>query len=211
MICRVCGIDKELIGFNFRKDSQKYRTECCECQYARTKEYIQRNKQKVLEYQRVYRLETTEKRAAMHKIYAPLYRERNLERLQVYKKNWRLENKDRINEQFREKMRTDLQFRLKRTLKARINMGLKKGYRSRDIIKMLQCSIPEFKKYIESQFQEGMTWENWTSNGWHMDHKKPLALFDLTDPKQVAEATHYTNFQPLWAIDNLKKGKKYEC
>jgi hypothetical protein len=48
-----------------------------------------------------------------------------------------------------------------------------------------------------------MTWDNWTTDGWHIDHIKPLASsFDLTDRKQFLEACHYTNLQPLWAKDN---------
>jgi len=53
-----------------------------------------------------------------------------------------------------------------------------------------------------------MTWDNWTLDGWHIDHIKPLASFDLTDRKQLLEACHYTNLQPLWAKDNLTKNDK---
>jgi desulfoferrodoxin (superoxide reductase-like protein) len=53
-----------------------------------------------------------------------------------------------------------------------------------------------------------MTWDNWTTDGWHIDHIKPLASFDLTDRKQLLEACHYTNLQPLWAKDNLIKSDK---
>ena len=44
---------------------------------------------------------------------------------------------------------------------------------------------------------------------WHVDHIKPCASFDLTDPKQQEICFHYTNLQPLWAIDNIKKGSKF--
>jgi hypothetical protein len=50
-----------------------------------------------------------------------------------------------------------------------------------------------------------MTWENWTTNGWHIDHIRPLASFDLTDRQQFLVACHYTNLQPLWATENRKK------
>jgi hypothetical protein len=64
--------------------------------------------------------------------------------------------------------------------------------------------------YLESLFSSGMSWENWGSgpDKWHIDHKRPLASFDLTDRDQVLIACHYTNLQPLWSFDNLSKGAK---
>jgi hypothetical protein len=54
-----------------------------------------------------------------------------------------------------------------------------------------------------------MTWQNHGTHGWHIDHKKPLSLFDLSNEEQLRAACNYTNLQPLWAHDNLVKGNKY--
>jgi hypothetical protein len=69
----------------------------------------------------------------------------------------------------------------------------------------LGCSISYYKDYIESKFQEGMTWENYGVHGWHLDHIIPCTAFDLTNPEQIKKCFHYTNTQPLWAKDNIKK------
>jgi DNA/RNA endonuclease G (NUC1) len=53
-----------------------------------------------------------------------------------------------------------------------------------------------------------MNWENYGKNGWHIDHIIPCASFDLTDPKQQKNCFHYTNLQPLWAADNIRKSDK---
>ena len=87
-------------------------------------------------------------------------------------------------------------------------MALKGNYKNGSAVKDLGCSIDELKTYLESKFQLGMTWDNWSKDGWHIDHIKPLSSFDLTDKKQLLEACHYTNLQPLWATDNLSKGDK---
>lgn len=64
---------------------------------------------------------------------------------------------------------------------------------------------------MESKFHnhpvsgECMTWNNWALHGWHIDHILPLSKFDLSDPEQVKIACNYTNLQPLWAEDNLRK------
>lgn len=49
-----------------------------------------------------------------------------------------------------------------------------------------------------------MSWDNWGE--WHLDHIQPLASFDLTDREQFLQATNYTNYQPLWALENIRKG-----
>jgi hypothetical protein len=53
-----------------------------------------------------------------------------------------------------------------------------------------------------------MCWENYGRHGWHIDHIKPVSSFDLLSRQGQKAAFHYMNTQPLWAIDNLKKGTK---
>ena len=72
--------------------------------------------------------------------------------------------------------------------------------------KLIGCSIPYFMDHIEKQFNKGMTWENYGK--WHIDHRVPCASFDLTDPEQQKACFHYTNMQPMWAKENLKKANK---
>lgn len=70
------------------------------------------------------------------------------------------------------------------------------------------CSLAELKRHLEAQFKPGMHWLNNTTEGWHIDHIRPLVAFDLTDPVQQRQAWHYTNLQPLWATENLSKGSR---
>ena len=80
------------------------------------------------------------------------------------------------------------------------------GKRS-EINKLVGCSKDYLRKHIEKQFKSGMTWENHGRYGWHIDHIIPLSKFDPKDPIEVKKANHYSNLQPLWAIENLKKNK----
>jgi hypothetical protein len=73
----------------------------------------------------------------------------------------------------------------------------------------LGCSIPELMVHIEARFTDGMSWDNY--GAWHLDHIKPLILFDLTVREHFLKAAHYTNLQPLWAADNISKHAKYEA
>lgn len=51
-----------------------------------------------------------------------------------------------------------------------------------------------------------MSWKKYLEGGIHIDHKIPCKLFDLTKPEEQKKCFHYTNLQPLWELDNLRKG-----
>ena len=73
--------------------------------------------------------------------------------------------------------------------------------------KLFGCSYRQLRNHLQKQFKEGMTWENY--GDWHIDHIKPMAKFNLNVDDQRNKCFHYTNLQPLWAKDNLKKGDKF--
>jgi len=103
---------------------------------------------------------------------------------------------------------TDIQYRIIKIQRARIRAALKDLNKSQTTKELLGCSIDYLKKYLESKFQPGMTWENYSRTGWHVDHIVPISSFNLLDSVQLKQVCHYTNLQPLWAIDNLKKSNK---
>ena len=70
--------------------------------------------------------------------------------------------------------------------------------------------MDEFVSYIERKFPDGMNWGNYGKCGWHLDHVKPLSLFNLEDREEFLKACHYSNYQPLWAKDNLRKNNKLD-
>lgn len=80
------------------------------------------------------------------------------------------------------------------------------GRKSLRTAALIGCPIPELLIHLEAQFLPGMTWQN--RNQWHIDHIRPCASFDLTDPAQQQECFHYMNLQPLWALDNIQKHAK---
>ena len=73
-------------------------------------------------------------------------------------------------------------------------------------MKLLGCSVEDFKNYFENKFKEGMIWENYGK--WHIDHIRPCVSFDLTKVEEQKKCFYYTNLQPLWAKENhIKSGK----
>jgi hypothetical protein len=103
-------------------------------------------------------------------------------------------------------------FKLYSLYRSRMKKMMKGGHQSMRQLKLLGCSLADFKKYIEAQFKKGMDWSN---NGigegyWNLDHITPCHAFDQTDKSQVRICWHWTNFQPLWSIANIKKGKRID-
>lgn len=87
---------------------------------------------------------------------------------------------------------------IKRNLLRLLRSRFNKNKRTTDYI---GCSINEFKKYIESRFVHGMSWDNYGL--WHYDHIIPITQFDLTNQSDQHKAFHYTNIQPIWATTKI--------
>ena len=99
-------------------------------------------------------------------------------------------------------------YKLARVLRSRLRSILAGRVKGGSAVSDLGCTIDELRVHLESLFGPGMTWDNWTTDGWHLDHIIPLSSFDLTDSDQLLVACHYTNLQPLWAKENLLKGAR---
>jgi len=110
--------------------------------------------------------------------------------------------KSRRNRWFRKKTETDILFRLRRNLRNRIYKFIgKSSIRTKDIVGI---ESNELKNYLENQFNDGMCWENYGE--WQIDHIIPLS--SAITEEEIYKLCHYTNLQPLWKIDNIKKSNK---
>ena len=172
--------------------------------YAR--EWYQKNKEHMKEASAEYYQKNKERIAEYNKEYNKEYRQNNKEAIAEYNKEYR-ENKysTNLDYKFRILLRNALYKNLKRYLIKETNPEFSYTETSSSL---LGCTVEELKTYIENQFEDGMTWENWRHDGWHLDHIIPCSSFDLTKKKEQKKCFHYTNLQPLWAEDNLSKGSK---
>jgi len=118
-------------------------------------------------------------------------------------KNIIKENKKKYNKNRRE---IDPLFKLKGNIKSLIYISIKKqGYTKKSkTFEILGCECKEFKLHLERQFKVGMTWYN--QGEWHLDHIYPVSL--ANDEQDLIKLNHYTNFQPMWALENIIKGNK---
>lgn len=170
------------------------------------KRWEKENKEHLSHYHAEYQKKHKEKLALQSKEYYEKNKEKIKERSRQYSKN----NRSSINlykrKYDRDRRRSDPQFRLAIILRARLRKVLKSNAKVGSAVRDLGCTVTELKVYLEGKFKDGMSWGNYSK--WHLDHEIPLSLFDLTDREQFLRACHYTNLQPLWALENIKKGNK---
>lgn len=164
------------------------------------KEYRERNKAKAKSYREAYRALHPEKFKSFNEHHNRRLREYHSTYFKKYRETYDMAG------YIRDRKKNDIQFRIGVLLRVRLAVALKKNQRGGSAVKDLGCTLPQFKKHIESLFLPGMKWENWAFRGWHIDHIIPLTAFDLTDPEQVKKACHYTNLQPMWWRENISKG-----
>jgi hypothetical protein len=122
------------------------------------------------------------------------------------------ENKEHIKSRVKKyhfnRIKNDDVYKLKVSLRNQVYKAFKKNNWIKDSpnAKLLGCSFDYAKKHLELQFSDGMSWSNYGE--WHIDHIIPLA--SAKTKIEIEKLFHYTNLQPLWAKDNLKKGCKIE-
>jgi hypothetical protein len=124
------------------------------------------------------------------------------ENCRIRNARWRQENQDKIRgyrAKYQNRIRSAVYLRMRKWLK------LHKEH----WIEAVGCTKEQLFIHLENQFEFGMTWNNYGLKGWHIDHKKPLAAFNMQKPEQAKAASHYTNLRPCWASVNIAKGSKY--
>lgn len=144
---------------------------------------------KIKDPNRPPRGKTKEERAAYQKYYRQFNKLRIASRRKIYESKQREEKPE---------------LRIKSALRQRIRRVLKGKSKSASTMTLIGCSIDELKIHLQKQFKSNMSWSNYGL--WHIDHIKPCASFDLLVPREQEKCFHYSNLQPLWAIENLEKG-----
>lgn len=145
----------------------------------------------------------------------------------AYKKQWNIDNRDRLAKRAAErkhikreqrrvwcnnKSATDIGFRILKNLRSRARFALKadRAVKSDTTENLLGCTIPFFKQYFESLFTDGMSWDLFMKGEIHLEHIKPCSKFDLTKEDEQRDCFNYRNLQPMFKLDNLRKGSFYE-
>jgi len=202
-ICSICGNEKPVREFYIRKDSKDgYRSDCIVCHLNKKKIYSKENSQPKRDYMKMYRIDNPD--------VIKIWNENNPQYKSDYMKQYRIDNPEKVKEHKsnnrKKRLKNDPQYRLKNNIRRLILLSFsKKGYSKKSKTnEILGIDYDGFMKHIESQFTEGMTWEN--RGLWELDHKIPISLGKTEE--EIIKLNHYSNFQPLWREDNQKKSNK---
>lgn len=199
-ICSKCGIEKDVCEFNKKsisiKGIQYYKSRCKICQSEDEKIRRQKNPEN-------YRIWYNENREQRNK-WRIKYYEINKDKI----KNQNKKYISKYREDRKKKYKKDHLFKLKHNLSNRMRdfLKLKSFKKTQSYNDVIGCSVEFLKEYIQKKFTCGMNWENHGIGGWHIDHIIPLS--SAKTEEEIYKLCHYTNLQPLWAKENLKKGKK---
>jgi hypothetical protein len=231
-ICCRCDIEKDIFEFNNSKRNKDGKSGVCKlCANIRGREYYKENREKEVkrgkekyfkdvnksrERSKLWNKNNSEKLSELRKLninkkkeYDKKYQIINKEKKAIYQKIYRELNRKKINQRELNRKKTEPLYKLTHNVRNRINKfikskGITKKNKTFDIV---GCSSEFLKEHIEKQFTEGMSWEL-LGQYIHIDHKIPLS--SAKTEEEIYNLCHYTNLQPLWAKDNLKKGDKLD-
>jgi len=197
MKTKICTKCRSLKNINeFHKDKNRkdgFSLWCKKCANKSAMKWEKQNKRKYREYQKNYKLLHKKERITYDKKYRQINKQKRRKYGIIY------ENQRR---------KTDIVFKILCNLRNRILCAIKRNYKSKKTVQLIGCSIGQLKDYLGNKFTKDMTWTNYGK--WHIDHIRPCCSFDLSKAREQYKCFNYTNLQPLWAKDNLKKGVKYE-
>jgi len=198
-ICNKCGEDKLLSEFGKNsKLKSGVSNVCFDCRKIESKIFYEKNKEKELKRNKkkskIFRLNNREK--ALKNLY-----------------EWKNKNRDHINKYakkyYHNRKEQDSLFVLTKRVRGVVLSSFKRACNGRYIKgnkteEILGCSFFEFMNYIENLFKEGMSFSN--HGEWELDHKIPIS--SANSEEEIVKLNHYTNFQPLWKIENRLKSNR---
>lgn len=194
----------------------------------KTKEWYEANKEAVLARHKDYYLENKELILAKNKKWQEVNRDSYLESMKNWYQNnkeislqrsseFRKNNKELVNKSARDRKANDEIHAFKCRVRSSLSNSFKRACngkytKSNTTEDILACDLNFFMGYIESQFENWMSFENYgkcESNdykcSWTFDHVIPLEI--AKTEKDIIVLNHWSNFQPMCSKKNLEKNK----
>jgi len=216
--CKQCS---KVIKKEWKESNPEYYREWAKKNPDKIKEsdrlYYEKNTEKCLDQSKKYREDHLEERSNYEKIYYLKNKEKKNKKNKEwhkehpdYKKEWQLNHKEHLAKYMRERRKNNPHIRLSASIRAGIYNSLKQKKNKRSWEKILDYTLNDLIKHLESQFKEEMNWDNYGKGGWEIDHIIPISLFNITSVncKGLKKGWALENLRPLWAKENNFKRAK---
>ena len=191
--CNKCLEIKEDNEYYFNSYKNNYEARCRECDKKRVNEFVVNNR-------------------AIVKLRRSKYYARNSESIKQKVKEYRINKREKSNKSKREyrknKRATDPIYRLHQNFRTAVWRSIKKNKNGSHWEDVVGYTLDDLKNHLEPQFKDGMTWDNYGE--WEVDHKIPISLFNIQSIESHGFKSSWAlvNLQPMWALENQKKGNK---
>ncbi len=131
----------------------------------------------------------------------------NKEKNATYVKSRRKEVNALAKVRRKEREQVDLAYKVTNRLRTRLRNALNGSQKAEHTLDLLGCPLDFFLRWIERNFENGMSWDNYGygKDTWHIDHNLPCISFDMTNPEHQKQCFHWTNLFPMWARHNMAK------
>jgi len=200
-ICKACRriltkAYREKYAEQIKKRKQIYYQNNREAMYKRHKKYVSKNREKCLKY---------------HKDYYHAHANKMNQQRKEWYYNHLEETRERNNEYKKHKRKINISFRLSENMRHLVYQSLKGKKNGKHWEDIIGYTIDDLKKHLEAQFIDGMTWETYGKDGWHLDHIVPKSVFNFKsyDHIDFKRCWALENLQPLWGEENLRKRDKF--
>lgn len=207
--CRTCNEIMSFNNFHKAKNGERhYHCKICRNEKHRLESTKETNRKQYLKVQSKSAKEKLELSQRGQKRCSGCSKIKTFEHYSINGSCYRSKCRSCMRKHYNNRIAKDPNFKIRHNVARRILLALRGGSKQLPTMKLVGCSAKEYRTYLESKFQEGMTWENYGRSGWHIDHIVPCCSFELTDLEQQKKCFHHSNTQPLWANENLKKSGK---
>lgn len=221
--CTTCN--QALALDHFRKHGNHLRSQCRACMSLRETAYRKRQTDIRKARRLALRDPITEERhrATANTLRLQKRREREStpeakEKRRIQAQRYRAKATITSRARHRKRLQTDIEYRLKVRLKSRLSscFSARRARKTCKTITLLGCTVKQLRSHLESLWLPNMSWENYGAYKvgqpmtWHIDHIKPVASYNLLDPEQQKACFHWSNLQPLWAVDNIVKSDRLD-
>lgn len=191
-----------------KERDKKYRDSHKEQAKAYHEAWREKNRERLREQARA----NYHKNPQAHKARVDKYKASHVEQVKESRARYKRENRQKCTDYQRNKRQSDPVYKFRTSFVHLMCMYRKKTKYTgtKGTWEMVGCDFDTFLTHIQSQFEDGMTLENYGhgEGKWNIDHIIPISVAKTNE--DIERLNHYSNLRPMWSLDNYRKSNKQQ-